>query len=238
MPAVAASLLLSLRQLADRRIWRILAKSLAVSLVAFAVLGTGAWFLIDWGLATAGFTDAGLSGTGTGTGTGTLRGAAAVVLTMLGLWLGWRIVAMAVLNFFADEVVEAVEARHYPHAASSARDLTLGEQAAASLRAGGRALLVNLLALPVALALLVTGVGPALLLFVVNAWLLGRELMDMVWLRHRDDRGQPPPVSAAQRFMLGGAVAALLVVPFANLLAPVLGAASAAHLVHRKGRRS
>ena len=35
---------------------------------------------------------------------------------------------------------------------------------------------------------------------------------------------------------LGGVVAALLMVPFANFLAPVLGAAAAAHLVHRKPR--
>jgi uncharacterized protein involved in cysteine biosynthesis len=34
------------------------------------------------------------------------------------------------------------------------------------------------------------------------------------------------------RFLLGGAIAALLAVPFANLLAPVLGAAAATHLVH------
>jgi uncharacterized protein involved in cysteine biosynthesis len=36
---------------------------------------------------------------------------------------------------------------------------------------------------------------------------------------------------------LGGAVVALLTVPFVNLVAPVLGAAAATHLVHsRKGR--
>ena len=66
----------------------------------------------------------------------------------------------------------------------------------------------------------------------VNAWLLGRELVDMVWLRHRPAPGAPAPVGKAERFLLGGAIAALFMVPFANLLAPVLGAAAATHLVH------
>lgn len=231
MTAVLASLLLSLKELADPRIWRILAKSIAVTLGLFALVGAGGWYLIDAGLAAAGLSDQRLGGAGA------VRGAAAALLAAIGLWLAWRIVAMAVLQFFADEVVAVVEARDYPHAANAARDLSLAQQASASLRAGGRTLLVNLLAAPVALALLVTGIGPALLLFLVNAWLIGRELQDMVWLRHRRGRNHAPPASAAERFVLGGAVAALLVVPFVNFLAPVLGAASAAHLLHRKVQR-
>lgn len=55
----------------------------------------------------------------------------------------------------------------------------------------------------------------------------------MVWLRHRADKAELAPVSGLTRFLLGGIVAALLIVPFVNLLAPVLGAAAATHLVHR-----
>ena len=40
-------------------------------------------------------------------------------------------------------------------------------------------------------------------------------------------------MSAGQRFLLGGTIAGIMLVPFANLLAPVLGAASATHMVHR-----
>ncbi len=231
MTAVLTSLLRSLKELAEPRIWRILAKSIAVTLVLFALVGAAGWYLIDTGLAAAGLSDERLGEAGA------VRGAAAALLAALGLWLAWRILAMAVLQFFADEVVAVVEARDYPRAASCARDLSLGEQACASLRAGGRALLVNLLAAPVALALLVTGVGPAMLLFAVNAWLIGRELQDMVWLRHRRARDSAAPVSVAERFVLGGAVAGLLVIPFVSLLAPVLGAASATHLLHRKAQR-
>jgi uncharacterized protein involved in cysteine biosynthesis len=139
-----------------------------------------------------------------------------------------------VIQFFAEDVVRAVEARHYPQAASAARDLPWAEQIKAGLGSAGRALLVNLLALPFAIALIVTGIGPALVFWAVNAVLIGRELQDMVWLRHCHAAGQACPVSRFERIALGGVIAGLLIVPFVNFLAPVLGAASAAHLVHRR----
>jgi uncharacterized protein involved in cysteine biosynthesis len=40
-------------------------------------------------------------------------------------------------------------------------------------------------------------------------------------------------LSGIDRALLGGAVAGLLTIPFVNLLAPLLGAAAATHLVHR-----
>ena len=231
MTGVASSLLLALGQLAERRVLAILLKTLAVSLVLFAGVAWGGWYalqaLFDW--------------IGIGSGpfnydTDLMRTIAALVVMLLGLWLAWRIVALAVINFFADEIVQAVEIRHYPVAAEQARDLPVSEQLSTSLRAALRALLVNLAALPFALILLYTGIGTALLFWAVNAALLGRELQDMVWLRHRQGKADPAPVRGFERFALGGVVAVLLTVPIVNLLAPILGAAAATHLIHRKGR--
>ena len=230
MTSVPSSLVLALGQLADGRVLRILLKTLGVSLVLFAAVAWAGWYSLDALLDWAGL-DEGLFA-----GAGTLREVAALLMALLGLWLAWRIVAMAVINFFADEVVQAVEARHYPSAAAAARDLPVAEQVSTSLRAASRALLVNLAALPFALALLFTGIGPALLFWGVNAVLLGRELQDMVWLRHRHGKADPAPVARGERLLLGGAVAALLTLPFVNLLAPILGAAAATHLIHRKDR--
>lgn len=230
MSAVASSLLLALGQLADRKVIGILVKSLAVSLVLFAAAAWGGWYALDGLLARIGLEDDAFAGAGT------LREVASLLLALLGLWLAWRIVAMAVINFFADEVVQAVEARHYPEAAVRARDLPVSEQFSTSARAALRALLVNLAVLPIALLLLFTGVGAALLFWAVNAALVGRELQDMVWLRHRRSKAETAPVGRGERFLLGGAVAALLALPFVNLLAPILGAAAATHLIHRKDR--
>lgn len=231
MRAVAISLLLALGQLADPKVLRILLKSLAVTLVLFAAVAVGGWFAIDGMLAWAGLGDALFAGAEP------LRGLASLVLSLLGLWLAWRIVALAVIQFFADEVVQAVERRHYPGAALAARDLPVREQLSTSVAAAIRALAINLVALPFALLLLVTGVGAALLFWLVNAVLIGRELQDMVWLRHRRDRHDPAPVGRAERFILGGTVAALLALPLVNFIAPILGAAAATHLIHRKDER-
>ncbi|KHL24707.1 hypothetical protein PK98_12260 [Croceibacterium mercuriale] len=228
MLLVIRSLMLALRELARPRVLAILARSLAVSLLLFALLAGGGWWALDWLFATLGLEDALFAGAGP------LRAALSVLLVGLGLWLGWRIVAMAVIAFYADEVVALVEQRHYPHAAQTARDPSLPTQARVALAGAGRALLANLLVLPVALALLVTGVGTLALFLLVNAVLVGRELQDMVWLRHRADAGQPAPFSRAERFLLGGMIAVLLAVPGVAFIAPLLGAAAATHLLHRK----
>ena len=231
MPAILTSLLLALGQLFDGRVIRIILKSLAVTLALFVLVSFAGYHAIDWIIARAGLSDTAFAGAQE------LRGAASALLAFIGLWLTWRIVAMGVIQFYAEDVVKAVEARHYPGAASAARDLPLGEQLANALKSAGRALLGNLIALPFAAALLFTGVGAWMVFWLVNAVLLGRELQDMVWLRHRRDRRESAPVSRGERFALGGVIAALLSLPFVNLLAPVLGAAGAAHLIHRKDRR-
>ena len=228
MTAVLTSLMRALGQLADPAVLRVLGKSLGVTIMAFALLAGAGWFALDGLLGWMGLDDTLF------VGAGDLRALASMLLVIGWLWLSWRIVAMAVIQFFAEDVVRAVEARHYPQAASAARDLPWAEQVKTGLGSAGRALLVNLLALPFAIALIVTGIGPALVFWAVNAVLIGRELQDMVWLRHCHAAGQACPVSRFERIALGGVIAGLLIVPFVNFLAPVLGAASAAHLVHRR----
>ncbi len=68
--------------------------------------------------------------------------------------------------------------------------------------------------------------------WVVNALLLGRDLAEMVTARH-PNLMLP---SRGRRTLLGLPVAALFLLPVANLLAPVLGAAMAVHMIH--GRKS
>ena len=223
MSRLPSAFVLALAQLGDPRVLRVLAKSLLITLAIFALLGLALWRGLAWALE--------IFAADYGAELGAL---AAVVLAVIAGWLLFRIVALAVLQFFADEVVLAVETRHYPAAAAGARQLPFREDLRNALGGAVRAVIANLVALPFALVLLVTGVGTALLFWAVNAWLLGRELEDMAWLRHRHERDSRSPVGAATRFALGGIVAAMLLVPFANLLAPVVGAAAATHLVHRR----
>lgn len=213
---------LSLGQLGDPAILKVLAKSLAITLAVFAALG---------GLLWVGFAQALERYAADYAGVGALL---TLLVTLVAGWLLFRFVALAVIQFFADDVVRAVERRHYAVVAD-VPDAPFAVELRASGRGLTRALAVNAVVLPFALVLLVTGVGTALLFWAANAWLLGRELTEMVWLRHRDMEGVTLPVGAGARFALGGLVAALLAVPIVNFVAPVLGAAAAAHLVH--GRR-
>jgi uncharacterized protein involved in cysteine biosynthesis len=230
MMTLPRALALAFGQLGDPAILRVLGKSIAVTVAIFAIAGGVFWWALD-GAIERRVTQALPGDYGTA-----VAGFLALSITLVGGWLLFRIVALTVLQFFADEVVGAVERRHYPRHAASARALPFAEELSISLRAAGRAVSINLLALPVALALLVTGIGPAAVFWAANAFLLGRELQDMVWLRHRRDTAEIAPIGSLTRFALGGIVAMLLAIPLVNLLAPIIGAAGATHLVHRARR--
>lgn len=220
---------LALGQIGDRTVLRILARSIVLSLALFAVLGVAGWWGIDWLLQHAGLDD------GRFVGAEGVRGTLALAATLIGGWLLWRVIALAALQFHADAVVEAVEARYYPDALDRAQPLGTRQELVVGLRGAARAILYNLIALPFALALLVTGLGTAIVFWAVNALLLGRELTEMVALRHRDAFGAALPLAPVAQFLLGGVVAALFFIPVANLIAPMIGAAMATHLIHRKG---
>jgi uncharacterized protein involved in cysteine biosynthesis len=196
-------------------------KSVGLTLVLFGGLGVGLYVPLADLIESFGYD-------------GKWAGLAAVAVVPVAMWLLFRVVAMAVLQFFADEVVAAVEARHYPARAAQARPLPFRRDLANSLRGLARALGYNLLALPVAALVAFTGVGPALVFLAVNGVLLGRELTDMAWLRHEAGMAGGNPAGRAERFVLGLAVAGLMLVPVLGLLAPVLGAAAGTHLVLRR----
>ncbi|QIQ87429.1 EI24 domain-containing protein [Erythrobacter sp.] len=226
MQSVLTSLATAFGQLTDPAVIRVAAKSVFVTLLVFAAGGVGLW----WGLESAigVFFASFLPERFNNAAAAVL----AVFLWLVGFWLLFRIVALAVLQFFADEIIAAVEARHYPQAAARAKPLPFGRDLANSLRGAGRALALNALTLPLIVLLWITGIGPALVVLLVNAFLLGRELTDMAWLRHESEC-PANPVPKAQRFALGAAVAGLMLVPFANLLAPIVGAAAGTHLAQR-----
>ena len=219
------ALALSLAQLGDRAILTVLVKSLALTLAVFALLGLGVWWGIDTLLATW-------------TYHGALASATSLVVTILALWLLFRAVAIGVIGLFADTIVAAVERRHYPEALASARDVSVARSLRMGLGSAARFVAVNLLLAPLYLVLLATGIGTAALFLAANSWLLGRDLGDMVSARHLtpDAMLEWRQATTARRFLLGLAGTMLFLVPIANILAPVIGAAMATHIYHRSRR--
>jgi CysZ protein len=223
-----AALILSLAQLGDRAILRVLLRALALALLIFAGVAWGIFTLVA-GIETTGWPDWVRSLWTEGGG-----GAAAFLLTVLLLWLSFTGIATGVTALWLDEIIAAVEAKYYPDA--RATPLGFGREFGLGLAAGLRVLLWNALFLPLYLLLVVTGIGPLLLFIAVNAWLLGREYLEAVAARHL-----PPKEASAwplryrwDRWGTGMVTAGLFALPLTGLIAPVIGAAFATHMYHRR----
>lgn len=211
--------LLAIRDLSSPRVLAILAQSLALTLLLLALAGAAIFFGARWALAEWGWLDA---------ATRDMASVLVILALIAGSWLLFRAVAIIVISLFADGLVAEVEGRHYPAAASRAIDVGWGQSIRLALASLGRLIGGNLLALPLYILLLVTGIGTPALALIVNALLLGRDLEAIVLARHPDR----PRLGRSARWPLGLLSAASFVVPVANLLAPLLSAAMAVHMLH------
>lgn len=219
------ALLLALRDLPNPRVMRVLVQSLLLTLVIFIAAGAAIFFGVRWALDHWDWlSDAWLD----------TAGLLVFLALVAGSWLLFRAVAIIVVGLFADAIVADVEGRHYPAAAARAVDVGWRRNIGLAIASLARLVGGNLLALPVYILLLVTGIGTPIFALFVNALLLGRDLEAMVLARHpglpRFDRGS--------RWSLGLLSAASFVVPVANLLAPIVSAAMAVHLLHLRDGNS
>ncbi|VAV88514.1 hypothetical protein MNBD_ALPHA04-249 [hydrothermal vent metagenome] len=220
------ALFLALGQLSDRRILSLLLKIFLITLFLLGILGVGLYYLLIWLFSLSTWNDGGFA-----------AATAAALIAIIASILLFRIVAIFVLNIFSDDIVDAVESKHYPARAETAKPPNYLVGLKMGLRSAFRAIGYNLLAAPVYVLLIVTGIGTAIAFFAVNAILIGRDLQDMVASRHIGNAkqiGEEWQIGKARRFGLGLITALLLAIPFINFLAPILGAAMATHLVHRK----
>lgn len=205
---------------------RVLVQSLLLTLLVFAAAGgaifAGArWALDHWRWLDGVELD--------------MAGVLILLVLLAGSWLLFRAVAIVVVGLFADSIVADVEGRHYPAAAMRAVDVGWRQNITLALTSLARLIGGNLVALPVYLILLFTGIGTPIFALFVNALLLGRDLEAMVLARHPDR----PRFDRSTRWALGLLSAVSFVVPVANLLAPIVSAAMAVHLLHlRDGVRS
>lgn len=211
------ALMLSFHSLSDRRVALVMVKVAFLTLVALIVSGIGLWFalqaLFAW-----------LNVNGTGFWSGLLS---AAVVALSGILL-FRVVAIAMTWVFADDIIDAVEDRHYPSHAAFGKRPSLGAGLQMAMKSVARVVSYNLLAFPVYLLLLFTGAGTAIAFLLINALLLGKDLEDMLVARH----GAKGVMNKLSRFMLGLFGTAGMMVPLVNLFVPVLATAMAVHLVH------
>jgi CysZ protein len=130
-------------------------------------------------------------------------------------------VSFLVAGFFFDELAEHVEIELDP--AGAGRVMPLGDAAWVAVQFAALALAVNLVAL---LLLFVPGVN-ALAFFGANAYLFGRGYFELAALRHlpAPEVARLRRANEPQLFVAGLVMAAMLAVPFLNLLTPLFGTA-------------
>jgi uncharacterized protein involved in cysteine biosynthesis len=139
-----------------------------------------------------------------------------------------------VASFFADEIAEQVERRHYPGDPPE-KALTLGQAVAEGGKTALLALVVYVCALPF---LLLAGLG-AVLFFLATAWLLGRAYFELAAMRFRS----AAEAKAFRRYhaasvFAGGILIALFVsIPIVNLATPLFATAFMVHMHKRLSRR-
>ena len=211
------ALMLSFQSLSDKRILAVLVKVTILTIVSFLILGIGLWFALLWVFGWLGVNDGGF-----------WSGLLTVAVIVLSSFLLFRVVAVAITWVFADDIIDAVEDRHYPRQAAFGKRPSLGAGVHMAMRSIIRVLGYNLLALPLYALLLFTGVGTAIAFLLINALLLGRDLEDMLIARH----GAKGAMNKLPRLMLGLMGTAGMLVPLVNLLVPILATATAVHWVH------
>lgn len=217
----------ALSQLGDPRFLRVVGLSLALSLGLLVAVYAGLVAVIDWVVpATVSLPWVGEIG-----GLETLLSVGSVFL-MIGLSI-FLMVPVAVLfsGFFLEDVVRAVEDRHYP-GLPPATPLKLHDSMMDALNLLGLMIVANLFAL---VLYLLAGPFIPLVFWAVNGLLLGREYFSLVAMRRLGRQGakQLRARHAAEVWMAGALMAVPLSVPLVNLFIPLLGAATFTHMFHR-----
>ncbi len=159
---------------------------------------------------------------------------AGVVVGVLGVfaffaifWLLFVVVVQLVAGFYLEDIISAVEARHYPDL-PPASGQSAGGAALNTLQFLAMLVLLNLLAMPFYLIPLF-GV---LVFYMVNGYLIGREYFELVALRRIDAKSAKTLRKAERGKMLGAGMltTVLFSLPLINLVAPIVAAAAMVHI--------
>lgn len=154
-------------------------------------------------------------------------------LASLGIFVGFFFLMAPVTAIFAglflDNVADIVERKHYP-SDRVGRPPSALSSALMGVQFGLLVLLVNILVLPVVFL----GIG-AVIMLVVNAYLLSREFFTMAAVRHMPVRDAMAFRKAnASRIWAAGLIpAGLALIPFVNILVPLFSTSYFVHIFKR-----
>jgi CysZ protein len=216
---------------------RVLLKSIGLGLILIVLIGIGLNRVFSW------MAEGGAAWAEASTGGHTAWQILAWVLSVaatLGIITGalflMPTIAAFVGTFFVDETAEAVEREYYP-AEPLGRALPFFRAMIEGIKIALLTLAVYFFALPF---IFFAGVG-IIILFLANAYLLGREYFELAAMRFR-----PPFEAKAMRkanavyvFLAGMVIAVFVSIPVVNLATPIFAMAFMVH-VHKRmtGKRA
>ena len=160
------------------------------------------------------------------------------MVALAGSYLLFPGIVTMVMGLLADQIATAVEDEYYPNRRGT-REVPIGDTIVSAAKLTLMMVIINLLALfPYLLLLFLSaGTGTLALFIAINGYLLGREYFEMVAIRHvgRRAANEARVTHSGKIFVVGALIAAMFLVPFLNILAPILGAAIMTHIVHQLG---
>ncbi len=225
-------------QLTDPRLRRVVWIGVLGSSVIFIVLWMGLW----WGMNAVAWSEIwGLGwlidwfGSFVEWAAGVIFISSVVIVTLV----LFPAVITVIVGFFLEDVVSAVEARHYPNE-PPARPQPILEVLATTAKFALTVVALNVLFLPLYLVLFFVPPLNLVLYYGLNGYLLSREYYELValrrlapeqaWRLRRAHRG---------RILLAGVILVfLMTIPIVNFIAPVLATAFMVHLFQNLPRRA
>jgi uncharacterized protein involved in cysteine biosynthesis len=219
----------ALGQIGDPRFKRVILFGLAGSIAVFFGLGLVIWFAVaavPW----ASLPIIGDAAQWLGEWFDVLGGIGLAGLIGLLTYFLFPPVMTAIVGLFLEDICEAVEGKHYPRL-GQARGQTVTEAVFSGIRFLGIVVLINLIAFPAYITLLIVLGAGAALYYAVNGYLVGREFYEVVALRRlKPHRAEQLRRRHKGRITLFGILFVfLMTVPILNLIAPVLAAAAMVH---------
>jgi len=142
-------------------------------------------------------------------------------------------VATIIVGFFLEDVVAAVEKKHYP-GEPPARPQPVSEVLASTVRFALSVIGLNLLCLPLYLILMFVPPFNLVLYYLLNGYLVSREYYELVALRRMGPAAalQMRRQSRGRILMAGILLTFLLTIPIINFLTPVIATAFMVHVFH------
>ncbi len=225
-------------QLPDPRLRRVLIIGILGSFVIFGAL----WVALWWAMNSVAWTD--IWGLGWfislfGDFAGWVGSIVFFSSILFATFLLFPAIVTIIVGFFLEEVVDAVETRHYP-SEPAPRPQPLSEVLAITTKFALIVAALNILFLPIYLLLFLLPPLNLVLYYLLNGYLVSREYYELVALR----RLEPRPARRLRRahrgrLLLAGVILVFfMTIPIVNFVTPVLATAFMVHVFQGLPRRN